>query len=106
MCECPKNIDGNSTNNTASNLEWCTQKENTQHAVRLGLRNFKDSNKYQRPIRQIFDDGSTREFPSIAEAQRTTGINRSNIGEVCRGLRAHAGRYRWEYVNAMLYDNH
>ena len=106
MCECPKNIDGNSTNNTASNLEWCTQKENTQHAVRLGLRNFKDSNKYQRPNRQIFDDGSTREFPSIAEAQRTTGINRSNIGEVCRGLRAHAGRYRWEYVNAMLYDNH
>ncbi|RIA87653.1 hypothetical protein C1645_776845 [Glomus cerebriforme] len=91
-------IDGNPTNNNASNLEWCTQKENTQHAVRLGLRNSKDSNRYQRPIRQIFDDGSTREFPSIAEAQRTTGINQSNIGVVCRGLRAYAGGYRWEYV--------
>ncbi|CAG8516573.1 277_t:CDS:1 [Acaulospora colombiana] len=64
---CPKeegkeyvnHIDGDSINNKASNLEWCSQKENSQHAVRLGLRNFKDSNKYQRPIRQIFDDGST-----------------------------------------------
>ncbi|CAB4400677.1 unnamed protein product [Rhizophagus irregularis] len=91
---CPKeegkeyvnHIDGNPTNNNASNLEWCTQKENTQHAVRLGLRNSRDSNRYQRPIRQMFDDCSTRKFPSIAEAQRTTGINQSNIGVVCRGL--------------------
>ncbi|RIA94614.1 hypothetical protein C1645_734682 [Glomus cerebriforme] len=71
---CPKedgkeyvnHIDGNSTNNKASNFEWCSHKDNVQHAFRLGLRNFKDSNKYQRPIRQIFDDGSTREFLSIA----------------------------------------
>ncbi|GBC10302.1 hypothetical protein RclHR1_00950039 [Rhizophagus clarus] len=74
---CPKeegkeyinHIDGNPINNSTSNLEW-----------------------------QIFDDGSTQEFPSIAEAQRTTGINQSNIGVVCRGLRAYAGGYRWEYV--------
>ncbi|CAI2181724.1 15547_t:CDS:2, partial [Funneliformis geosporum] len=73
---CPKeegkeyvnHIDDDSTNNNASNLEWCTLKENIQHAVRLGLHNFKDSNRYQRPIRQIFDDSSTQEFPSIAEA--------------------------------------
>ncbi|GES96572.1 HNH endonuclease [Rhizophagus clarus] len=103
---CPKeegkeyinHIDGNPINNSASNLEWCTQKENTQHAVCLRLRNSRDNNRYQRPIRQIFDDGSTQEFPSIAEAQRTTGINQSNIGVVCRGLRAYAGGYRWEYV--------
>ena len=39
-----------------------------------------------------------REFPSIAEAQRTTGINQSNIGVICRGLQAYAGRYHWKYV--------
>ncbi|GES79854.1 putative HNH endonuclease [Rhizophagus clarus] len=106
---CPKeegkeyvnHIDGNTTNNNASNLEWCTLKENNQHTVRLGLRNFKDSNRYQRPVRQIFDDGSIQEFPSIAEAQRTTGINQSNIGVVCRGIRAYAGGYRWE---SMIHD--
>lgn len=30
-------IDGNKLNNNASNLEWCTNAENIQHAYRIGL---------------------------------------------------------------------
>lgn len=29
--------DGDSLNNIYSNLEWCTQKENVQHAIKMGL---------------------------------------------------------------------
>lgn len=31
--------DGNKENNSVNNLEWCTNKHNTQHAMKLGLHN-------------------------------------------------------------------
>ncbi|CAG8552687.1 11813_t:CDS:1, partial [Acaulospora colombiana] len=80
-------IDGDSTNNNASNLEWCTPKGNSQHAVHLGLW----GNCRRRAIKQIFDDGSTQEFSSASEAQRITGIDGSYIGKVCKGYKTRAG---------------
>lgn len=41
---CINHIDGDKGNNFARNLEWVTQKENVQHAIRMGLHNFKGEN--------------------------------------------------------------
>ncbi len=90
---CPKeqgkdyvnHIDGNSANNKALNFEWVTPKENVQHAICTGLQK-------QYPVKQIFNDGSFREFPSIAEAQRVTKTY--HISDVCRELQSYAGGYR------------
>ncbi|CAG8695787.1 26803_t:CDS:1 [Dentiscutata erythropus] len=107
---CPKeegkeyvnHIDNDSTNNKASNLEWCTPKENVQHAVRLMLRN---GWMRQRAVKQILEGGFAREFPSLAEARRITGIDESSIRKVCRGLQTHAGGCRWEYVSTISHNH-
>ena len=54
---------------------------NCKNAIRLRLQ------VNQHAVKQIFADGTFREFQSLAEAQCTTQIDSRNIRAVCQGLR-------------------
>lgn len=102
---CVNHKDGDKSNNTVTNLEWCTYSDNEKHSYsvlkkkskgRLGLFGSRCYN--HKNILQISDTGLViNEFESRGEASRLTGISSGNIWLAMNGRRIHAGGFRWIY---------
>lgn len=92
-------IDGNKSNYSIENLEWCTSKENNLHAVKNGLRVDTISVK----IRNV-DTNEIKHFYSITAATEYMGRSRLNIihtnpigtGKILTGIN---GRYEIKYAS-------
>lgn len=88
--------DGNPSNNTVENLEWCSHSHNIQHAYDMGL------NKAKKAVLKISRDGRILErYNSMKEAAISIGISTDSISAVCRGGRNKtAGGFYWKYAHA------
>lgn len=87
---CVNHIDGNKQNNHVNNLEWCTYKENAQHAIALGLTtkykknegNVKYSNEVCKNVLDLIKNGMT-----YKNAGLEYGMPYSTVAHLVRGSR-------------------
>lgn len=77
-------IDKNTLNNSAENLEWCTQQYNNEYS-------------HNKKVSQFQDGLKIAEYKSITVASQITKISRTAIGNALAGWSRTAGGYEWKY---------
>ena len=114
---CVDHINTVRNDNRVINLRWVTQKENDSNELSklhrsISKRGYKNPNYKKDMSEQIEQlaklnrirviclkpNGERLIFDSMLEAQKATGICKTNIGRVCKGERETAGGFKWEYA--------
>lgn len=102
---------GNKKDNRASELEWATAKENTNHAIDSGLRSrtiIRDiskvsgsKNRLAKKIHQLDENGDViNTFDCIADASLfMSGKKTSTISNHLIGAKLSAYGYKWRYAS-------
>lgn len=86
--------DENKENNSVQNLEWCTDKYNTNY----GTRNQRVSEKLSKPVLQYEKSGAfVKEWKSMIDVQRNLNYSQGHISKCCTGKLKSAYGFIWKY---------
>lgn len=103
-------INGDKTDNRASNLEWVSNAENAKHALQSGLwdsviEGAKRENESRKiPIIGISPADNHRFFESVSEAERY--LDSRHISDVLKGKRKHVKGWRFCYAEGGDANDH
>lgn len=103
---CVDHINTIRTDNRVENLRWVTVTENINNPITLGKhigskrseKTKEKMRKAQKTMKRVVCIDNGKEYMSLAEAQRKTGIVWNNIWKVCNGERKKAGGFLWKYI--------
>lgn len=83
--------DEDKTNNTISNLEWCTAKYNNNY----GTHNQRSALSRSKPV-ICLETGKI--YSSLSEVYKQLGFTQGNISQCCNGKLKTAYGFHWQYV--------
>jgi hypothetical protein len=81
-------IDGNKSNNSVTNLEWCTCSENVKHAHKIGLLSISDKNIKALKLANskiVLDTQTGIFYDSLTQAAIVFGITKSTLSRYLIG---------------------
>lgn len=98
--------DENKGNNSADNLEWCTQLHNVQYSIDLHPERTRGREKTRKPYKHIrkviqktLDGKFVKEYGCTADVVLDNNFNQWSIIQCCLGKRSKAYGYKWEFAD-------